>query len=104
MISESCWSWLHNCQSQLCLTRSSCDRDSVPDMCRYLRVSPPANIHGPFRAKGGKLRSPKNGGNDKFAKLSHYHPAATSCFASSKVARLPLCIAAMAMHNAIEWL
>jgi hypothetical protein len=28
-------------------------------------VAPPANIHGPFRAEGGKLRSPKNVGNDK---------------------------------------
>src|SRR5262249_24712227 len=32
------------------------------------------------------------------------YPSATSCFASSNVARLPLCIAAMVMHNAIEWL
>src|SRR5215475_315169 len=28
-------------------------------------LAPPANIHGPFRAKGGKLRGPKNVGNDK---------------------------------------
>jgi len=35
---------------------------------------------------------------------SDLYPITTSCFASSNVARLPLRIAAMVMHNAIEWL
>jgi hypothetical protein len=38
-------------------------------------VSPPANIHGPFRAKGGKLFGPKNVGNDK-ATIRRPHPRA----------------------------
>src|SRR5262245_10605065 len=74
MISKSCWSWLHNCQSQLCLTKSSCDRDSVPDMCRYLRVKPPAN----FCCASGARRI--NVGKGKFVKLSHDHrPIAVVC-------------------------
>jgi len=36
------------------------------EMTAWIRwLAPPANIHGPFRAKGGKLLGPKNVGKDK---------------------------------------
>ena len=37
----------------------------MPDLCRYLRVSPPANIHRPSRAKKEQSPIAKVLGNDK---------------------------------------
>src|SRR5215813_5362714 len=43
-ISKNYYSWLRRCLSETCLSESNCGRVSVPELCRYLRVPPPANI------------------------------------------------------------